>query len=64
MRRRKVVKYKKQFLITVEGKTDTVEPNEPPFGLETFETMIREIVKVSDEHFKHRSVTIKEINNG
>lgn len=59
---RKVVKYKREYLITIEGKTDTNLPNDPPLGLTTAENMITNVVYVLDDHFKSRSVTIEKIN--
>jgi len=57
----KIVKYKKVYKITVEGKTDTAHPEDTPLGLETARNTLYLTVGILDSKYKHRNVTIKEI---
>lgn len=57
----KIVKYKRVYKITIEGKTDTVLPNEMPLSLKTAVGLLSDVVDVLDGEYKWRNVTIKEI---
>lgn len=58
---RKVIKYKRQYLITIEGQTDTNMPDDKPFGLETAEHILTSIVTGLDRQWKSRSVTMETV---
>lgn len=64
--KRRVIKYKKQYLITVEGKTETRSDltDEMPFPLAQVEMMLNIIVQSCDDYYKSRNVTIEEVDNG
>ena len=61
MKRRKLVKYEKNYLITIKGQTDTTYRDDKPFGLETSEKYLKMIVEVMDNSFKNRTVELKEL---
>lgn len=57
----KVVKYRKVFKVIIEGTTDTAYPDEPLFQLETAVVPLKAIVKMLDDKYVTRSVTMKEV---
>lgn len=61
MRKRKVVKYKRVYVVTVEGQSDTSMPDEVPFGLQLADSTIKAVGQALDGQFKHRSVTVREM---
>jgi hypothetical protein len=57
----KIVKYKKHYKITIEGKTDTALPEEEPFYLSLFRKTLFSMVEMMNSRTKWNNVTIKEV---
>ena len=55
-----IVKYKKSYTITIDGKTDTKHPEDTPMYLSTFEKVLHGVVEMLDRETKSNTVTIKE----
>ena len=58
---RKIIKFKKQYLITVEGKSDTVHPDNTPAQLKVIDKLFKTAVDVSNDYWKLTLVSIKEL---
>lgn len=57
----KIVKYKKHYKITIEGKTDTQYPNDKPMYLSIFEKTLFGTVALLNSQTKWNNVSIKEV---
>lgn len=57
----KIVKYKKVYKITIEGKSDTRYPDEPPAKLKTTQNMLMTVVAVTNEMGAWHNVSIEEL---
>jgi hypothetical protein len=57
----KIVKYKKHYKITIEGKTDTARPEDEPFYLSVFRKTIFRMVEMMNSQTSWNSVTVKEV---
>lgn len=57
----KIVKYKKHYKITIEGKTDTVHQEDEPFYLSVFRKTLERTVQMLDSQTAWNKVTIKEV---
>ena len=60
---RKVIKFKKRYLITVEGKSDTVHPDNTPVQLKVIDKIFKTAVDATNGYWKLTSVDIKELDN-
>lgn len=57
----KIVKYKKHYKITIEGKTDTAHPEDEPIYLKTFRRTLERVVEMMNNETVWNNVTIKEV---
>lgn len=57
----KIVKYKKHYKITLEGKTDTKNPEETPMFVERLERVLAEVALLLNNETAWNTVTIKEV---
>lgn len=57
----KIVKYKKHYKITLEGKTDTKNPNETPMFVKYMEGVLNDLVRHLDYETSWNNVTMKEV---
>lgn len=57
----KIVKYKRSYKITIEGKTDTKHPEDEPLYLEIFDRMLKEVAYRMNGMTAWNNVTIKEV---
>lgn len=57
----KIIKYKRHYKITIEGQTDTKNPEDEPMYLNIFGKTIEQMVEYLDAQTLWNTVTVKEV---